>query len=209
MTAATEVVIVDDHDLVREGLRSLLGRYDDIAVVGEAGSVDDALTVVHSTDPDLVLLDLGLGDEDGAEVARRLRSTGVGVRILVLSSHDTTDALRRALAAGVDGYLLKSVSAAGLADGIRAAAAGRTVIGEEFLPKLLADVAGGGPVTLTGREHEVLGMVAEGLGNRDLAARLGISPRTAQKHVENLFRKLDVHDRGNLVAQATRRGLLA
>lgn len=211
MTAqATQVVIVDDHDIVREGLRSLLAQHADIAVVGDAGSVDDAVAVVEDTGPDVVLLDLTLGGgEDGIDVAHRLRSSGAAVRILVLSGTDTSDALRRALAAGCDGYLLKTVSAAVLADGIRDAAAGRTVIGEEFVPKLLADLAGGPPPSLTARESEVLHLVAGGLVNRDLAAALGISPRTAQKHVENLFRKFGVHHRDELVARAGRVGLLA
>ena len=205
------VVIVDDHALVREGLRSLLGQYGDIAVVGEAGTVEDALEAVETLRPDLVLLDLRLDGEDGAEVARRLRATGSKVRILVLSVHDTSRHLREALAAGADGYLLKSVSAASLADGIRGAAAGQTVIGQEFVPKLLEDASRGVPMgepELTPREQQVLELVAEGLANREIAEKLGISTRTAQKHLENLFKKVGVHDRTELVTRAFRQGML-
>jgi two-component system, NarL family, response regulator DevR len=211
MIEPVSVVLVDDHDLVREGLRSLLSTFDDLTVVGEAGSVDEALQVVTDARPDLVLLDLRLGDEDGSEVARRLRARGDGVRILVLSVHDTSRHLREALAAGADGYLLKSVTGEALARGIRDAAAGETVIGHEFVTRLLEDATRGAPAgqpTLTPREKEVLELISEGRSNRGIAEELGMSVRTAQKHVESLFKKLGVHDRTELVAQAFRRGLL-
>jgi DNA-binding NarL/FixJ family response regulator len=205
------VVIVDDHDLVREGLRSVLGQHDDIDVVGEAANAKDALEVVVGSRPDLVLLDLRLGDSDGIEVARQLRGAGVKAKILVLSIHDTSRHLRDALAAGADDYLLKSVSGGALTEGIRKAVAGETVIGQEFVPKLLEDAARGGDVRrgeITAREYEVLELVAQGRANREVAGRLGISTRTAQKHIENLFKKFDVHDRTELAANAFRRGLI-
>lgn len=211
MTDQIGVVIVDDHSLVREGLRSLLNQYEDIDVVGEAGTIAEALAVVHETQPQLVLLDLRLGEEEGVQVARALRSEGSEVTILMLSVHDSSRHLRDALAAGADGYLLKSVAAVDLAAGIRAAVAGETVIGQEFVPKLLEDAQRGVPMgqpDVTKREQEVLELVAEGLGNREIAERLEISARTAQKHLENLFKKFSVHDRTELVAHAFRRGLL-
>lgn len=211
VTERITVVIVEDHDLVREGLRSVLSRFDDIQVVGEAGAVEEALRAVEDAQPQLVLLDLRLGGEDGSEVARRLRAAGSAVRILVLSVHDTSRHLREALAAGADGYLLKSVTGSVLAEGIRGAVAGQTVIGQEFVPKLLEDASRGVPMgkaELTPREEEVLELVADGLSNREIAERLGISTRTAQKHLENLFKKLGVHDRTELVTHAFRRGML-
>jgi DNA-binding NarL/FixJ family response regulator len=211
VTEQIRIVIVDDHDLVREGLQSVLSHHDDIVVVGEAASADRAVEVIASEQPDLVLLDLRLGDRDGIEVARRVRADGFPGTILVLSIHDTSRDLRAALAAGADGYLLKSVSGAVLADGIRKAVAGETVIGQEFVPKLLEDATrgGGGPQSeITEREQQVLELVASGSTNRAIADELNISTRTAQKHVENLFKKLGVHDRTELVTQAFRRGLL-
>jgi two-component system response regulator DevR len=205
------VVLVDDHSLVREGLRSLLSQYDDIEVVGEAGTVDEAVATVMDLQPDLVLLDLRLGEEEGVEVARTLRARGSQVTILMLSVHDTSRHLREALGAGADGYLLKSVAGVDLAAGIRSAVAGETVIGQEFVPKLLEDAQRGVPLgqpDVTKREQEVLELVADGLGNREIAEHLGISARTAQKHLENLFKKFAVHDRTELVAHAFRRGLL-
>jgi DNA-binding NarL/FixJ family response regulator len=203
----THVVIVDDHDLVREGLRTVLSQHADMLVVGEAGTVDDAVAVVHSNQPDLVLLDLRLADQNGVEVARRLRAEHSSVKVLVLSVHDSARHLREALAAGADGYLLKSVKGDVLVDGIRKAVAGETVIGEEFVPKLLADAALSGG-DLTPREQQVLELVAEGLNNRAIAEELGTSLRTVHKHVERLLSKLGVADRTEAVAQAFRRGLL-
>jgi DNA-binding NarL/FixJ family response regulator len=204
------VVVVDDHHLVRDALRALFERHDDLEVVGEASTVDDAVATVTRTDPDLVLLDLRLGEEDGTDVARRLRAQGSTVTILVLSVHDSSRYLREALAAGADGYLLKSVSGAGLAEGIRKAIAGDVVIGQEFVSQLLEDVGGMSRERpdLTPREQEVLEGIAGGLTNREIAERLEISTRTAQKHVENLFKKFRVHDRTELAARAFRIGLL-
>lgn len=211
MSDVIRVVLVDDHALVREGLRSLLDAQDDINVVGEAGAVEEALRVVDDGDPDLVLLDLRLGEEAGVEVARRLREAGSTVKILMLSVHDTSRNLREALAAGADGYLLKSVVGEELVHGIRRAMAGETVIGQEFVPKLIEDAQRGTPFgepEVTAREQQVLELVASGHGNKEIAEELGISARTAQKHLENLFRKFSVHDRTELVAQAFRRGML-
>ena len=211
MSEPIGVVIVDDHSLVREGLQSLLSQFSDIRVTGEAGTIAEAVEVIGDVEPDLVLLDLRLGEEEGVEVARQLRASGSDVTILMLSVHDTSRHLREALAAGADGYLLKSVAGADLAAGIRNAVAGETVIGQEFVPKLLEDAQRGVPMgqpDVTKREQEVLELVAEGMANREIAEKLGISARTAQKHLENLFKKFSVHDRTELVAHAFRRGLL-
>jgi DNA-binding NarL/FixJ family response regulator len=211
MEGTISIVIVDDHDLVRQGLRSLLDQHEGLEVIGEAGTIAAGVAAVVDVDPDLVLLDLKLGDEEGTEVARQLRARGSQVKILVLSVHDTPRHLRDALAAGADGYLLKSVTSAALSQGIRDVVAGQTVIGQEFVPKLLEDASRGGSrdvPELTHREMEVLELVAEGLSNRAVAEQLGMSTRTAQKHVENLFKKLQVHDRTELVTHAFRRGLL-
>lgn len=211
MPDTIDVVIVDDHSMVRLGLRTMLTEHADISVVAEAATVDDAVNVVLERKPDLVLLDLRLGAEEGVEVARRLRIEGSDVTILMLSVHDSSRHLRDALAAGADGYLLKSVENDDLVNGIRNAVAGETVIGQEFVPKLIADAQRGVPLgqpEVTKREQQVLELVAEGCANREVADKLGISPRTAAKHLENLFKKFDVHDRTELVAHAFRRGLL-
>lgn len=205
------VLLVEDHALVREGLRSLLSQYDDIQVVGEAASVGDAVAAVEETSPDVILLDLRLGGESGTDVARELRARGNAAKILVLSVHGTSRSLRDALAAGADGYLLKSVSGHQLAEGIRGVVAGDTVVGEEFVARLVEDAARGVDThagDLTEREQEILQLIASGSSNRELADQLGISVRTVHTHVQNLFKKFDVHDRAALVTQAFRSGLL-
>lgn len=206
----TRAVLVDDHALVREGLRTLLERAG-VEVVGESADVADGLATVRSTDPDIVLLDLSLGQEDGVELARLLRAEGSAVRILVLSAHDGARHLRQALAAGADGYLVKTITLPELALAIERVVAGQTVIGEQFVGKLLdegsAGALGGRP-GLTAREQQVLELVAEGQANREVAEVLGISPRTVQKHLENLFKKTGVHDRTELVTFGFRNGLI-
>lgn len=212
MSGTVRVVLVDDHDLVREGLARLLAAVDvGIVVVGEAGGVEEALEEVAAREPDLVLLDLRLGEGSGLEVAQRLRAAGNCVAILVLSAHTSASSLRAALAAGADGFLLKSISGAELAEGIRRCVDGDTVIGEEFVPKLLDSLGRGvgvGQAELTPREREVLELVAAGSSNTGIAEQLGVSSRTVQKHVQNLLRKLEAGDRAELVSQAFRRELL-
>lgn len=212
MSGPVRVVLVDDHDLVREGLVRLLTAVDEgIVVVGEAAGVGDALEEVAKHEPDLVLLDLRLGEGWGLEVAERLRAAGNGVAILVLSAQTSASTLRSALAAGADGFLLKSISGAELAEGIRRCVAGETVIGEAFVPKLVDSLGRGvgvGQAELTPREREVLELVAGGSSNAEIAERLGVSVRTVQKHLQHLLRKLDAGDRAELVSQAYRRELL-
>jgi DNA-binding NarL/FixJ family response regulator len=205
------VVLVDDHALVREGLRSVLAAFDDLEIAAEADNIDAAVKAVVTHQPDVVLLDLQLHDEDGADVVRALAARDVEVAVLVLSVHDDATRLRNVLRAGARGYLLKSARPDELARAIRQVASGRWTIGDELLGVLIESFIGVAPVgvpAVTPREREVLDLLAEGLANRAVAERLGISTRTAQKHVENLFKKFNVHERGALIELATRSGLL-
>jgi DNA-binding NarL/FixJ family response regulator len=205
------IVLVDDHALVREGLRSVLTVFDDLEIVAEADNIDAAVKAVVTHQPDVVLLDLQLHDEDGADVVRSLAARDLDVAVLVLSVHDDATRLRNVLRAGARGYLLKSARPDELARAIRQVASGRWMIGDELLGLLIESFIGVTPVgvpPVTPREREVLDLLAEGLANRAVAERLGISTRTAQKHVENLFKKFNVHERGALIELATRSGLL-
>lgn len=210
--APVRVVLVDDHALVREGLRSVLGAFDDVEILAEADHTEAAVKAVATSRPDVVVLDLQLHDEDGVDVIRALADRGLHPAILVLSVHDDPARVRAVLRAGARGYLLKSARPDELAQGIRQVASGRWVIGQEFLD-LLVDAFIGvvalGVPPVTPREREVLQLLAEGLANRAVAERLGISTRTAQKHVENLFKKFNVHERQQLIGIAHRSGLLA
>ena len=206
------VVLVDDHALVREGLRSVLGHFDDLKIVAEADNAEAAVKAVAAHEPDVVVLDLQLHDEDGVDVVRALTGQGMDPAVLVLSVHDDPERVRDVLREGVRGYLLKTVRPDELADGIRRVATGRWVIGERFIGMLVEAFVGAislGVPPITPREQQVLRLLAEGLPNRAVAERLGISTRTAQKHVENLFKKFNVHGRGELVVVAGRSGVLA
>ena len=208
---ALRIVLVDDHALVREGLRSVLAGFDDMDVVAEADNIDAAIKAVVTHQPDVVLLDLQLNGEDGVDVVRALAARDMNVAVLVLSVHDDAARLRSVLRAGARGYLLKSTRPEELARAIRHVAAGRWTLGDELLGVLIEAFIGAAPVgvpAVTPREREVLDLLAEGLPNRAVAERLGISTRTAQKHVENLFKKFNVHERGALIELAGRSGLL-
>ena len=208
---ALRIVLVDDHALVREGLRSVLAGFDDMDVVAEADNIDAAIKAVVTHRPDVVLLDLQLNDEDGVDVVRALAAREMDMAVLVLSVHDDASRLRSVLRAGARGYLLKSARPDELARAIRQVATGRWTLGDELLGVLIEAFIGATPVgvpAVTPREREVLDLLAAGLANRAVAERLGISTRTAQKHVENLFKKFNVHERGALIELASRSGLL-
>ena len=203
------VVLVDDHALIRQGLRSLLDAAAGVEVSGEAGGLADALDVIQRSHPDVVLLDLRLGEEDGLELARTCRETVADVRILMLSAYGNSQQLHDAFAAGADGYLMKGATATELVDGLQRTARGETVIDPSLIPMLVESMqSGGGSELLTVRESELLGMIADGQTPQGAAKTLGISLRTVQKHLENMYRKLGVASRAELVQQAFRRGLL-
>lgn len=212
MIEPLRVVLVDDHALVREGLRSVLATFDDLRVVAEADHREAAVKAVATHEADVVVLDMQLRDEDGCDVLRALAERGLRPAVLVLSVHDDPGRVRDVLRMGARGYLLKSAQPEELADGIRRVAAGEWAVGRELLGMLVDAFLGAAPAgvpDVTPREREVLALLAEGLANRAVAERLGISTRTAQKHVENLFKKFNVHGRADLVSLADRVGLLA
>ncbi len=206
--APVDVVVVDDHALIREGTRQILERAGGFRVVGEAASGEEAIEVVVATRPAVVVLDFRLPGLNGVEVARRLASVAPASRILMLSAFDEMDYVRASLAAGAAGYLLKTTPADELAGAIRALSSGVTVLD----PRLSGSLArrgepGQGDLdSLTGREREVVHLVAEGLANKEIAQRMGISPRTVEGHLNHIFEKLGVPSRSALVRMAMLRG---
>jgi DNA-binding NarL/FixJ family response regulator len=199
------IVIVDDHEVLRTGTRQVLETSDDMVVVGEADDGDAALSLVNELHPDVVLVDIRLPGTSGLDVARRVASIRPETKVVILSAYDDPDYLREALAAGVAGYLLKTMPREELVSAVRVAGLGATVLDASVSPLLTQRAPPqpvGNGVTLTAREREVVGLVAEGLPNKAIAARLGISARTIEGHLNHVFAKLGVTSRTELVRYA-------
>lgn len=210
MTArAVRVVIVDDHPVVREGLRGMLGAEADLDVVGEAGGGDGAVAVVGRLAPDVVLMDLRMPGVDGVEATSRILAVAPATRVLVLTTYDNDRDILRAVEAGAAGYLLKDTPRAQLAQAVRAAAAGETVLAPPVAARLLRHLRAPGPGELTPREVEVLAQVASGLTNEEIGRQLFIGAATVKTHLLHVFDKLGVDDRTAAVTVAIARGILA
>jgi DNA-binding NarL/FixJ family response regulator len=208
------VLIADDHAILRQGLRALLSLADDIEVVGEAADGEQALEQVRALRPDLVLMDVAMPGLGGLEATLAIRREHPDVKVLVLTQYEDGEYVRRFLQAGVSGYLLKKSAGADLAGSIRAASRGGLVLDPDVAKAALTGPAperGGGSRpydALTDREKQVLKLVAEGKSNKDVAAILGISVKTAMSHREHLMEKLDLHSRTELIHFAIREGVI-
>jgi NarL family two-component system response regulator LiaR len=190
------LMLVDDHEMVRTGLRTFLGLQPDIEVVGEAGSGEQALALVPGLAPDIVLLDLVLPGMSGLDVVRRLRAAHPSVKVVVLTSYAGEDSVLPAVRAGVAGYLLKDVGPSELADALRAVHAGGASLDPAVAATVMSSVAGPDPArSLTPREREVLRLIAHGRSNRLIARDLALSEKTVKTHVSAILSKLHVADR--------------
>ncbi|EYT66627.1 LuxR family transcriptional regulator [Curtobacterium flaccumfaciens UCD-AKU] len=202
------LLIADDHPVVRAGLRALLDGAVDIDVVGEAATPDEAAALVASVDPDLVLMDLQFGqDRTGADATRQIRSTDSAPYVLVLTNYDSDGDILGAVEAGASGYLLKDTPPDELLAAIRAAAAGESALAPAVASRLMARMRAP-RVSLSAREIEVLGLVAEGASNVDVAARLHITDATVKSHLVHVFSKLGVGSRTAAVSEARALGIL-
>jgi NarL family two-component system response regulator LiaR len=209
MTTAIRVLLVDDHAVVREGLRAFLALQDGIEVVGEAGNGDEAVQLAAQLAPDVVLLDLVMPAGDGLSAIHRLRVTAPDARVLVLTSYADDSQIFAATAAGAAGYLLKDVDPGELAAGIRDVHAGRPALHPSVAARLMrgADTSAGAG-TLTARERDVLALVVEGLANKQIAGRLGIGEKTVKTHMSRVLSKLGVDDRTQAAVLAIRSRLI-
>lgn len=206
------ILIVDDHQLAREGLKAVLSD-DGFEVVGEAASGEEAVALVERLKPDVVLMDVRLGAGiDGLEATRRIAALGLPSRVIMLSLHDMPAYVREALAAGAGGYFLKDASTAELRGAVGQVMAGQSVIPLGLINAVMregardprpSDLLG----SLTTREREVLGLVAEGRTNKEIARHLAVSPATIKAHVERIIAKLGVADRTQAAVLVTRAGL--
>jgi two-component system, NarL family, response regulator LiaR len=204
------VVIVDDHAVVREGLRTFLDLQEGIEVVGEAADGEEAIRAAEQLRPDVVLIDLVMPRLDGVQAMRRLWERLPAVRAIVLTSYLDDERLLPALRAGAAGYLLKSVQPQELARAVRAAAAGEALIDPKVagrLVEVLADGRDERAEQLTPREREVLSLIGSGFANKRIAAELGIAEKTVKTHVSSVLAKLGVADRTQAALYATRIGL--
>lgn len=202
------IVLVDDHPVVRAGLRALIGAQDDLSVVGEAYDLTSAERVVARQRPDVVLMDLSLGDgPGGAEVTALLTSLPEPPRVLVLTTYDTEADILRALDAGAHGYLLKDAPPEQLWSGIRSTARGETVLASSVAATLVRRASSPGPV-VTEREVEVLELLSRGLGNREMARELFVSEATVKSHLSHIYTKLGVETRAGAVAAAIERRII-
>jgi DNA-binding NarL/FixJ family response regulator len=202
------VLVVDDHPVVRTGLAQLLDEADDIALVGMAEDGEGALPIVRAEHPDVVLMDLEMPGIDGIEATRRVREERPGTQVVVLTSFSDPERILDALDAGAIGYLLKGADPDELLRGVRAAASGESPLAPKAASAVLAARAGRRPAEeLTPREREVLLMVAEGLPNKLIARRLGISERTVKGHLTHIFERIGVTDRTQAALWAERHRL--
>ena len=204
------LVLVDDHAVVSEGLERILARCDDLQVVGVAKSGQEALALVAELAPDMVLLDLSLPDMHGLDVLESLRGGQTPPHVLILTVHDDDDIVLGAVRGGADGYVLKTATREELLAAIRKVAAGGRAFDEVVVGALVRGDRRPRPMAiLTEREVGVLRLVAEGHTNKEIAARLFVSPDTINGHLDNIYRKLGVSDRAHAVAVALRSGLVS
>jgi DNA-binding NarL/FixJ family response regulator len=194
------IVLVDDHPVVRAGLRALVDGQDDLTVVGEADGLEQALEVVAANPPDVVLMDLslGAGRAGGAEVTAALGALDAPPAVLVLTTYDTESDILRALEAGARGYLLKDAPPEELFRGIRATARGETVLAPSVAATLVRRTTPGAS-TITDREVEVLELLSRGLGNKEMARELFVSEATVKSHLSHIYTKLGVDTRAGAI----------
>jgi len=207
------VLIVDDHAVVREGLRKFLELQDGLEVVGEAGDGAEALEAAERLAPDVVLMDLVMPKLDGVEAMRELRARLPACRVIVLTSYADDERLLPAIRAGAAGYLLKNVQPQELARAVRAAHAGATLLDPVVAARLVETIAqapaAAPPDRLTPREREVLELLARGLSNKRIALELGVAEKTVKTHVSHVLEKLAVSDRTQAALYAVRTGLVS
>jgi DNA-binding NarL/FixJ family response regulator len=210
VTDTVRVLVVDDHPVVRSGLVGMLAVTDDIEVVGEAGDGEEALALVESTRPDVVLMDLRMPRRDGVSATGAIASRYPATKVLVLTTYDTDTDILHAVEAGATGYLLKDTPHAELLEGIRAASRGETVLAPPVAARLMSRLRTPAPSAAqpSPRELEVLAAVARGLSNAEIGKALFIGEATVKTHLQRLFTKLDVDDRTHAVTVAIERGLL-
>jgi two-component system response regulator NreC len=217
MMTEIRLLLVDDHDVVRTGLRMLLEGQPDLIIVGEAKNGLQAITLANSISPDVVVMDLTLPDISGIEATRQLKIEHPEIAVVALTIHEDEQYFFEMLQAGASGYIPKRAAPEDLISAIRAAAKNEIYIYPSLTKALVTDYLSRGSQEtrspsmdpLTAREEEVLALLAEGLSNEEIGEKLSISKHTVARHRENLMRKLELHSRSELVKYAIRKGLIS
>jgi len=210
------LLLVDDQEIVRAGLRSLLERRPQLEIIGEAVGGEEAVALATELQPDVVLMDITLPDIDGAEATRRIKALAPEVNVLALTIHENEAYFFEMLNAGAGGYIPKRGSPDDLLAAIRVVAGGEVFLHpivagalvQDYLRRVHSGTERESYDGLTPRQHEVLTLVAKGLSNQDIGSRLGISVRTVERHRENIMERLNLHSRTDLVKYALRKGLI-
>ncbi len=213
---AVRLLLVDDHEVVRSGLRMLLDSEQDVQIVGEAGTAEEALQAVQELQPDVVLMDIGLPGLSGIEATARIREIRPEAAVVALTIHEDKEYFFRMLDAGASGYVPKRAAPEELLTAIRAAAKGEVYLYPSLAALLVKDYLGQDPDDrearilngLTERELEVLVHLADGASNAEIGDTLQISPKTVARHRENIMHKLNLHSRTELVKYAIRKGII-
>jgi DNA-binding NarL/FixJ family response regulator len=201
------VLVVDDQRLVREGLSALLELVEDLQLVAVAADGDQAIALADEHSPDVVLMDLRMPGMDGVEATRQIRRQHPDVQVVVLTTHADDDSILAALRAGARGYLTKDAGVTEIARAVTAAHGGQALLDPQVQARLLNSLAGDRPGPLTGRETEVLALIAEGLSNTQIAERLVVSEATVKTHVNRIFAKIGARDRAQAVRWAYQHGV--
>ena len=209
------LLLVDDHMVVRTGLRMLLEGSDDIEIVGEASTAQEAIKSAQSLDPNVILMDIGLPDMSGIDATREIKKKAPHIAVVALTIHEDEEYFFQMLDAGASGYVPKRAAPEELLTAIQEAAAGEVYLYPSLAKLLVRDFLSqdrskeeSAPDKITEREHEVLTWLAEGASNDQIAIALDISPKTVARHRENIMRKLNLHSRTELVRYAIRKGII-
>ena len=210
-----KLIIADDHNIIRQGLRLILETEEDFNIVAEASDGAEALSLCAEHNPDVVLMDLRMPGMDGLTAIEKLRETQPEIAVVILTTFNEDELMLRGLQAGARGYLLKDTERSALFDTIRAAARGETLLKPEIMARVLATAGSGqtapsteSDISLTERELEVLQAVARGDRSKEVAVQLGISERTVKAHLGNIYSKLGVDSRAAAIAIAAQKGML-
>lgn len=209
------IMLVDDHQMIRMGLRAYFDTLDDIEVIGEASSGKEALLLLEENVPDVILMDLIMPGMDGVETTRRIKEKSPLTQVIVLTSHHSDDHIFPAIRAGALSYLLKDIDPDELAESIRKAMVGEAILNPKVAARMMTELKGGSNdnqfrifAELTPREIEVLQTIAEGKSNQEIAESLVISQKTVKSHVSNILRKLHLADRTQAAVYAWREGII-